>query len=843
MRTTTFSFIDHVPASVREFPKRRAAEIAGLVALAGVASLTLALLTWSVSDPSLNHATNARVHNLLGAPGAIAADLVMQFIGLASAALLAPPAFWGWSLITKRRLERPRLKAGLYLIGVIAAAGLASLLPAPGSWPLPTGLGGVVGDAVLALPHRFLPASPWATIALGCSLAAVAILGLAAASGVGRLAEFLGGRPRQQCRKGPRPGAGALRRRRRRGRAKLRHGVDRRRHSCLAHGEGGAAPDGLSRLADARARPSPCRQSRAAPASPAPWSSAARRRRHFDHRRRPRASRSDARVPFRRRAAGRCSPPVARLASATRRPTCRVGPRGEWVMPSITMLTEPKKSVGAKISQDALEQNARLLEGVLDDFGVKGEIVNVRPGPVVALYELEPAPGIKSSRVIGLADDIARSMSAVSARVAVVQGRNAIGIELPNQRRDTVYLRELLASEDFSQSNHRLPIALGKTIGGEPVIVDLTRMPHLLVAGTTGSGKSVAINTMILSLLYRMKPERCRLIMVDPKMLELSAYDGIPHLLTPVVTDPKKAVIALKWAVREMEDRYKKMSKVGVRNIDGFNARVAEALAKGEALTRTVQTGFDKETGEAIYESEDIPLDELPYIVVVVDEMADLMMVAGKDIEGAIQRLAQMARAAGIHLIMATQRPSVDVITGTIKANFPTRISFQVTSKIDSRTILGEQGAEQLLGQGDMLYMAGGGRISRVHGPFVSDNEVEKVVAHIKKQGAPEYLHAITEDNEAGEDDDEAPLPSPGSMDAEESADFYDRAVNIVLRDRKVSTSYIQRRLSVGYNKAASLVERMEKEGVVSAPNHSGKREILVGNGVDRGAFEDMSEA
>ena len=443
-------------------------------------------------------------------------------------------------------------------------------------------------------------------------------------------------------------------------------------------------------------------------------------------------------------------------------------------MPSITMLTEPKKSTGTRVSQDALEQNARLLEGVLDDFGVKGEIVNVRPGPVVALYELEPAPGIKSSRVIGLADDIARSMSAVSARVAVVQGRNAIGIELPNQRRDTVYLRELLASEEFGQSNHRLSIALGKTIGGEPVIVDLARMPHLLVAGTTGSGKSVAINTMILSLVYRMKPERCRLIMVDPKMLELSAYDGIPHLLTPVVTDPKKAVVALKWAVREMEDRYKKMSKVGVRNIDGFNARVAEAFAKGEPLTRTVQTGFDRETGEANYEHEEIPLDELPYIVVVVDEMADLMMVAGKDIEGAIQRLAQMARAAGIHLIMATQRPSVDVITGTIKANFPTRISFQVTSKIDSRTILGEQGAEQLLGQGDMLYKAGGGRIARVHGPFVSENEVEKVVSHLKRQGAPEYLHAITEEDElgGGDDDEEGPLPSPGSMDAEESADY-----------------------------------------------------------------------
>jgi S-DNA-T family DNA segregation ATPase FtsK/SpoIIIE len=488
------------------------------------------------------------------------------------------------------------------------------------------------------------------------------------------------------------------------------------------------------------------------------------------------------------------------------------------------------------VSEDALEQNARLLEGVLDDFGVKGEIINVRPGPVVTLYELEPAPGIKSSRVIGLADDIARSMSAISARVAVVQGRNAIGIELPNQRRETVYLRELLASEDFEKSKSRLAIALGKTIGGEPIIVDLARMPHLLVAGTTGSGKSVAINTMILSLLYRLKPEECRLIMVDPKMLELSVYDGIPHLLTPVVTDPKKAVVALKWAVREMEDRYKKMSKVGVRNIDGFNARVAEAAAKGEIISRTVQTGYDHSTGEAIYEKEEMDLSPLPYIVVIVDEMADLMMVAGKDIEGAIQRLAQMARAAGIHLIMATQRPSVDVITGTIKANFPTRISFQVTSKIDSRTILGEQGAEQLLGQGDMLYMAGGGRISRIHGPFVSDGEVERVVSHLKMQGQPEYLDAITSEDELfGEDGEKG---SSGSMDAEESGDLYDRAVNIVLRDRKCSTSYIQRRLSVGYNKAASLVERMEQEGVVSPANHAGKREILVGGGVDRGAFD-----
>ncbi len=512
------------------------------------------------------------------------------------------------------------------------------------------------------------------------------------------------------------------------------------------------------------------------------------------------------------------------------------GPRGEWVYehPPLDLLIEPVKSTGIVMTRDALEQHARLLEGVLEDFGIRGEIINVRPGPVVTLYELEPAPGIKSSRVVGLADDIARSMSAISARVAVVQGRNVIGIELPNQRRDTVYLRELVASEDFSQSKHKLAIALGKTIGGEPVIVDLARMPHLLVAGTTGSGKSVAINTMILSLLYRLKPEECRLIMVDPKMLELSVYDGIPHLLTPVVTDPKKAVVALKWAVREMEDRYKKMSKVGVRNIDGFNVRVAEAKAKGEVITRTVQTGFDRQSGEPIFELEEMDLTVLPYIVVIVDEMADLMMVAGKEIEGAIQRLAQMARAAGIHLIMATQRPSVDVITGTIKANFPTRISFQVTSKIDSRTILGEQGAEQLLGQGDMLHMMGGGRISRVHGPFVSDHEVELVVAHLKTQGQPEYLDVTVDDTEqtadavAGEEGTEDGAVFDKSAMSEDGNDLYEQAVKVVLRDKKCSTSYIQRRLSVGYNKAASLVERMEKEGIVAPANHAGKREILI---------------
>ncbi|GFO80889.1 MAG: hypothetical protein A49_05160 [Methyloceanibacter sp.] len=416
-------------------------------------------------------------------------------------------------------------------------------------------------------------------------------------------------------------------------------------------------------------------------------------------------------------------------------------------------------------------------------------------------------------------------MSAIAARVAVVPGRNAIGIELPNERREMVVLRELLESPDFQQTDARLPLSLGKTIGGEPMVADLSRMPHLLIAGTTGSGKSVGINTMILSLLYRMSPEQCKFIMIDPKMLELSVYDGIPHLLAPVVTDPKKAVVALKWTVREMEERYKRMSKLGVRDIKGYNARIAQAEAKGETLTRTVQTGFDRETGQAIYEQEEMDYEAMPYIVVIVDEMADLMMVAGKDIEAAVQRLAQMARAAGIHLITATQRPSVDVITGTIKANFPTRISFMVTSKIDSRTILGEQGAEQLLGQGDMLYMAGGGRIIRVHGPFVSDDEVEKVVHHLKRQGVPAYLDAITEDD--GSDDsggDAAPEYGDGGND------LYDQAVAVVLRDKKVSTSYIQRRLGIGYNRAATLIERMEKEGLIGAANHAGKRDILVGN-------------
>ncbi len=519
----------------------------------------------------------------------------------------------------------------------------------------------------------------------------------------------------------------------------------------------------------------------------------------------------------------------SKKALAEEQPTLGLEPRESegYLYPPLSLLEDHVDVARPPLSDDALNANARLLETVLDDYGVKGEIVRVRPGPVVTMYELEPAAGLKASRVIGLADDIARSMSALAARVSTIPGRSIIGIELPNENREMVLLREIFASKAFGDSKHTLPMALGKDIGGEPVVVNLAKMPHLLIAGTTGSGKSVGINTMILSLLYALSPEECRLIMIDPKMLELSVYDGIPHLLSPVVTDPKKAVVALKWAVGEMEDRYRKMSKLNVRGIEAFNGRIEDALRKGEAFTRTVQTGFDDETGEPVFETEEYSLEKMPYIVIVVDEMADLMMVAGKEIEACIQRLAQMARAAGIHLIMATQRPSVDVITGTIKANFPTRISFQVTSKIDSRTVLGEMGAEQLLGKGDMLFMAGGGRVTRVHGPFVSDQEVEEVVNCLKAQGTPDYVSSVVEGPKGGDGADIDAVLGLGTDEADRNA-LLDQAIAIVARDRKCSISYIQRKLSIGYNKAAKLVEEMEDMGVVSPANHVGKREVLV---------------
>ena len=810
--------VAYLSEQLRAILKRRLLECLGLILIVLAVLGAIALSTWSVQDPSLSHAATTPVRNLLGASGAIVSDLMTQLFGLAACLLLLPVAVAGWRLIAHRPLGETWRLACWFGTPVLAAA-FASCLPRAARWPLPTGLGGVIGDAVLWMP-AFLLGGLSATSRFVLAL----IFGFATAVVLSTAFGLLAPATEQTLQ-------------RQNGRAQEieddeeeEEEEDEARESrtmivfgLLVHG-----------LISLKARlwraikGSPQAMQRSAVAMP----QRGRIEPRFDERlRAPAIDDTGDEDEIEEESFDdddkeeEDEPEPQRVVRATRRPVKRGS--GRYEFPPLAILAMQKASERHMLSADVIQENATALEGVLQDSGVRGEIINARPGPVVTLYELEPAPGIKSSRVIGLADDIARSMSAVSARVAVVSGRNAIGIELPNPVREKVYLREQLQAKEYTETTAKLPLCLGKTIGGEPVIVDLARMPHLLIAGTTGSGKSVAINTMLMSLLYKLRPDQCRMILIDPKMLELSVYEGIPHLLTPVVTDPKKAVVALKWAVREMEERYKKMSKLGVRNIDGYNVRLREAKAKGEQLTRTVHTGYDKETGEAIYEKEELDLDDLPYIVVVVDEMADLMMVAGKDIEGAIQRLAQMARAAGIHVVLATQRPSVDVITGTIKANFPTRISFQVTSKIDSRTILGEQGAEQLLGQGDMLYMAGGGRISRVHGPFCSDDEVEKVVRHLKTQGTPQYLEEVTASDEAEDGGDGAVFDSTG-MGLAEGGDIYQQAVAIVKRDRKASTSYIQRRLQIGYNRAATIMERMEEEGIVGQANHAGKREILI---------------
>lgn len=806
--------VGHLPPSIREGLARRMRELTGLglIALAGVASA--ALMTWSVQDPSLSHATSRPIRNILGYAGAIGADLAMQILGLGAIMLVLTVAVWGWRMMTHRPFDREALRLGSWILCTVIAAGFVSCWPHGGAWPLPTGLGGVVGDALVRAPAViFGPAGTIYRIVLGTILFAAMTVTFLIACGLGareqddELAEIEDDdKPLDEDEESDRGSVslGWLFHALMSSKARLIWLLGAAYRSLVSSGpktKVAAFSRQEPNLGGGRAAPSISPQSEDGD--------------YEDEHEEEEDEEEEEEQPAARAPRKKAAPKAAARKSSDK-----------FDLPSVSMLAAPKAGDRQPLSKAELETNSRSLEGVLQDFGVRGEIVKANPGPVVTLYELEPAPGIKSSRVIGLADDIARSMSALSARVAVVPGRNAIGIELPNAHREKVYLRELLVAKEVTDTVAKLPLCLGKTIGGDPVIIDLARTPHMLIAGTTGSGKSVAINTMILSLVYRLRPDQCRLIMVDPKMLELSVYDGIPHLLTPVVTDPKKAVVALKWAVREMEERYKNMAKLGVRNIDGYNTRLLELKAKGEEPTRTVHTGFDKETGKAIYEEEKLSLDPLPYIVIIVDEMADLMMVAGKDIEGAVQRLAQMARAAGLHVILATQRPSVDVITGTIKANFPTRIAFQVTSKIDSRTILGEMGAEQLLGQGDMLYMAGGGRISRVHGPFASDEEVEKVVRHLKTQGQPEYLEAVTAE-EPTEDADGAVFDATG-MGGDGGGDLFQQAVAIVKRDRKASTSYIQRRLQIGYNRAASLMERMELEGIVGPANHAGKREILV---------------
>jgi len=757
---------------------------AGAALFVGSAAGVVALVSYNPDDPTLNNAASRDASNLLGGLGATAADLLYLTFGLAAFAALLPPAMWGARALFGRNVTNAVSRAIAWPAGTVLLAAGLGLFPSP--FTLPAKTGGLIGlglSRILAHAHQgwIATAIPLVALMAGLALSFIATgmrvralwRAVAAVPGsiahVGsfiRMPEFFAARDED---------------------AEYEEDeYEEEEGDEDDYEEGDEEDDGDYGLS---VKPEPI---------------AARR-----------GSRVKREEP--RRA------PVKPKSAA--QPALNLG-QSEYQLPALGLLAEAvKQHEATALSDEALEDNARMLEAVLGDFGVRGRIVAVRPGPVVTLYEFEPAAGVKSSRVISLADDVARSMSAVAARIAVIPGRNVMGIELPNHNRETVYLRELLGSNDYEKARAPLILALGKTIGGEPVMADLAKMPHLLIAGTTGSGKSVALNTMILSLLYRLPPDQARMILIDPKMLELSVYEGIPHLLAPVVTDPRKAVVALKWAVREMEERYRKMSKLGVRGVEAFNERVRKAKDKGETLKRTVQTGFDRETGKPIYEDEMLELEPMPYIVVVVDEMADLMMISGKEIEGAVQRLAQMARAAGIHLIAATQRPSVDVITGTIKANFPTRISFQVTSKIDSRTILGEQGAEQLLGQGDMLYMMAGGRIKRIHGPFVTDSEVEDVVRFLKTQGRPEYLDAVTEEPDEENADDPYGLLGGNSQSGD---DLYDKALAIVARDRKPTTSYIQRRLEIGYNRAARLIERMEDEGVISKPNHQGKREVLL---------------
>jgi DNA segregation ATPase FtsK/SpoIIIE, S-DNA-T family len=828
-RSTTMESRTFASPALKALIGQRSAEFGGFfLGMAGVA-LLIALLTYNPLDPSLDTATTRHATNMAGQGGAMLADLLLQGFGLAGVLPGIALLTWAWRVASHRGIGSVGLRLVCLLTALPLLAAMFAAIPALHAlgWPTTSGLGGAIGlllsQAALDAGHAlFGPVGTACVATVGAIVAAgLTVMSLGLSRGEWKSA---GKATAAAARFGVSGGIGAA--------------------SALARGSRHVAPSAwLSNIVSRTepmepevpvAAPLVRRPAAPKPADPGPVAMPPARRtlsdddidgvpppRAFDA---PSAEEPEETPP----------PPAAtgavpivharKPAPAARKPVQEslALPESAWRMPPLTLLKKPPARVVTGPTEEALQGNARLLESVLAEYGVQGSIVEIRPGPVVTLYELEPAPGIRSARVIGLADDVARSLSVIAVRIATVPGRNVIGIEVPNARRETVYLSEILSSEEVTNASGKLVLALGKNIGGTSIVADLARMPHLMIAGTTGSGKSVGVNAMILSLLYRMSPDQCRLILIDPKMLELSIYEGIPHLLSPVVTEPAKAVIALKWTVREMERRYRAMSQLGVRNVGGYNDRVAEARAKGEVVTRKVQTGFDPDTGAPVFEEQPLALETLPFIVVVVDEMADLMMVAGKDIEQAVQRLAQMARAAGIHVIMATQRPSVDVITGTIKANFPTRISFQVISKFDSRTILGEQGAEQLLGMGDMLFMPGAGRISRIHGPFVSDEEVEAVVAFLREQGEPAYVEEVTE----APDPDASPSSILEASDGEKS--LFDQAVSVVAREGKASTSFIQRHLNIGYNRAAKLIEQMEKEGIITQANHAGKREILV---------------
>ena len=788
-----------LPPGAQNFLKKRGRELIGFSFVICALWGAISVFGYSAGDPSLNSSGIADPSNILGTSGALVADLLLQTLGFTCFVPILTLFVWGGRLMRGNPVLHPLRSLLLLIVACLFYAITLSALPVSVNWPLMTRMGGFTGSLLMdsLVNWQWLAKSGISVVLIGAISGFIGVILWVIALGL----------TRQDWQ---RTAIGFL-----------KITIFMRNIVTLCH-------DIWKRVREFKDRnllsPEPSYFTPPSKITDVDEDVSE----DFDVRISfgDTDDEYDKASPSMERSGLVADKPSAPKLSAKLKATSQrqldLGD-GIYQKPPLDLLEARDVSVSvSQLNKDALQQNAKFLGSVLSDFGIKGEIVKVRPGPVVTLYELEPAPGTKSSRVIGLSGDIARSMSAVSVRIAVVPGQNVIGIELPNLNREIVYMRELVESKEFEKSTNSLPLALGKDIGGVPVIADLIRMPHLLIAGTTGSGKSVAMNTMILSLLYQLTPDQCKFIMIDPKMLELSVYEGIPHLLTPVVTDPSKAVVALKWAVREMEDRYRMMSQIGVRNVAGYNVRIKEAAKKGETLTRTVQTGFDDD-GKPIMEELPLPTDPLPFIVVVVDEMADLMLVAGKDVEAAIQRLAQMARAAGIHLIMATQRPSVDVITGTIKANFPTRISFQVTSKIDSRTILGEQGAEQLLGQGDMLYMAGGGRITRVHGPFVSDEDVEEIVKHLKAQGSPAYLDEITVE-------DDTPLLG-GTTSKEDAGDvLYDEAVALIAREGKASTSFIQRHLQIGYNRAARIIERMEKQGVVSEANRVGKREVLIGN-------------